>query len=224
MSRQKNMKKRNEILSIAFILFSKKEYNEVAMKDIADNAHISKSLLQYYFPQKKDIVAIMLTDLLQKSFEYIDYRFVNIKNIHLKLSVYTNLFFSAIFKQDHLKKFINNVIRNEDLLDLWINIVNDWLDVLDDTKLKNDIKDHYLIALTFSMSGGSKLLSKDNLEVSGKYIARIMIITFMNISDNSNSEIGQIIEQTEDLVTNTNIKDFEEYYQKRLIWYVNKEE
>ncbi|MBU3217354.1 TetR/AcrR family transcriptional regulator (plasmid) [Clostridium estertheticum] len=224
MSRQKNLKKRNEILSSSFKLFSKKAYNDVTMNDIAVSASISKSLLQYYFQQKKNIVGNMLTDLLEKSFEYVDYNLASTTEIYVKLSVYANLFFSVILEQDDLRRFINNVIRNENLLDLWINIVNDWLESMNDKYFKKNLNDRYLIALTFSMGGGSNLLSKYELEVSGSYIAQQMVSSFINILDDSNSEIGQIIKQSNKLIKKIDIKDFERYYQKEVLWYGNREQ
>lgn len=51
MARQ-NIEKRLQILRVSYELFSGVEYEAVSLADIAKRAEISKSLLQYYYPQE----------------------------------------------------------------------------------------------------------------------------------------------------------------------------
>ena len=71
MARQ-NIEKRLQILRVSYELFSEVEYEAVSLADIAKRAEISKSLLQYYYPQKIEIVQDLLSDILNISFSYTD--------------------------------------------------------------------------------------------------------------------------------------------------------
>lgn len=56
MARQKNMKRRRAILCSTFALLREKGIKNVSLKMIAERSHISKSLLQSYYPHKNKLI------------------------------------------------------------------------------------------------------------------------------------------------------------------------
>lgn len=63
MARPKKPEERNRIRDVAFCVFSKKGYEKASFSDIAKEASVSKSLVQYYFPKKEQFV----NDFINKS-------------------------------------------------------------------------------------------------------------------------------------------------------------
>lgn len=49
MGRKKNMTKRSEILKTAYRMFCEKGFEQVLLREIAEEVEISKALLQHYF-------------------------------------------------------------------------------------------------------------------------------------------------------------------------------
>lgn len=63
MARPKKPEERNRIRDVAFNVFSTKGFDNSSFSDIAKEAAVSKSLVQYYFPKKEQFIA----DFIQKS-------------------------------------------------------------------------------------------------------------------------------------------------------------
>ena len=57
MARPINYLERSRIQNEAFSLLSKKGFNKTSLSDIANEAKISKSLVQYYYPKKEQLIS-----------------------------------------------------------------------------------------------------------------------------------------------------------------------
>ena len=68
---KKGQKTRNKIISNAKKLYKTKGYTTTCMQMIADEAKISKSLLTYYFPQKGDILNLIIQIYLNSILEFV---------------------------------------------------------------------------------------------------------------------------------------------------------
>ena len=63
MARPKKPEERNRIRDVAFNVFSSKGFENSSFSDIAKEASVSKSLVQYYFPKKEQFIQ----DFIDKS-------------------------------------------------------------------------------------------------------------------------------------------------------------
>lgn len=63
MARPKKPEERNRIRDVAFNVFSNKGFENSSFSDIAKEASVSKSLVQYYFPKKEQFIS----DFIDKS-------------------------------------------------------------------------------------------------------------------------------------------------------------
>lgn len=63
MARPKKPEERNRIRDVAFSVFSSKGFENSSFSDIAKEASVSKSLVQYYFPKKEQFIS----DFIDKS-------------------------------------------------------------------------------------------------------------------------------------------------------------
>lgn len=68
MARPKKPEERNRIRDVAFNVFSVKGVEEASFSDIAKEASVSKSLVQYYFPKKEQFIA----DFIDKSLSAVE--------------------------------------------------------------------------------------------------------------------------------------------------------
>lgn len=57
MARPKKPEERNRIRDVAFSVFSNKGFIDTSFSDVAKEASVSKSLVQYYFPKKEQFMA-----------------------------------------------------------------------------------------------------------------------------------------------------------------------
>jgi len=57
------------VLEVALDLFSRKSYGDVGMQEIAQQAHVTYSLLYYYFKNKEDLFHAAVAYAVEKAFE-----------------------------------------------------------------------------------------------------------------------------------------------------------
>lgn len=220
MARKKNMEKRNEILKSSYKMFCEKGYDEVFVREIADEVGISKALFQYYFTKKIDILEIMLKELLEISFNYVDCMIAKEESIYLRLSMYANLFFKTLIFQNDLYKFITNIISNKELLKMWVNIIYKWLSTIKDKEMENISEREFQIALSFSMAGGTELLLlNEALNIPASFIVEQMVTSFMRILNNDQKDIQDIISQTNTKLGNIDFDDFNQSCKEHIFWY-----
>ena len=66
MPRPKNLEEKARISHIAFRLLVEKGLNETSYTDIAEAADITKSMAQYYFPSKEDLMELFLQECYEQ--------------------------------------------------------------------------------------------------------------------------------------------------------------
>lgn len=220
MVRRKNVEKRNEILKSSYHMFCEKGYEEVFVREIADEVGISKALFQHYFTKKIDILETMLKELLDVSFSYVDCMITREESIYLRLSVYANIFFKTINVQNDLYKFIVNIISSKELLKMWINIIYQWLSTIKNNEMENISKREFQIALSFSMAGGTELLLlNEALNIPVSFIVEQMVTSFMRILNNDQKDIEDVITQTHTKIDNIDFDDFNQSCKEHIFWY-----
>lgn len=220
MARPKNMLKRNEILKIAYSMFCEKGYEQVFIREIADEAGISKALVQHYFTKKSDILEAMLQEILEVSFSYVNRILTPQESIYLQLSVYTNLFFQTSILQKDLRRFIENIITDKALLTLWINIVHRWLSTIKTEEMAHVPERDFQIALSFAMAGGTELLlQQEELDIPVSFIAEQMLTSFMRILNASAESAQNVIAQSKNLLMNFDSDEFNQYCIQQIFWY-----
>lgn len=72
MARPKKPEERKRIRDVAFNVFARKGYESTSFSDIAKEASVSKSLVQYYFPKKEQFVSDFIDRSLTITEEIID--------------------------------------------------------------------------------------------------------------------------------------------------------
>ena len=216
----KNTAKRNEILNCAFQLISETEYNKVFLRDIAEKANINKSLLQHYFPKKSDIIENILDDLLELSFRYVEYIVPENESMHLRLSVYTSLFWEMVSNHDRLNNFATNIISEREILNIWINIVYKWLRTFNENGESRLSDDNLKAALAFSIAGGLELyLYRDEMQIDVMFICRHITASFMNILNISDKEIKRVLSQAKLVLEKLDIQEFNVYCRNNIEWF-----
>jgi AcrR family transcriptional regulator len=211
----RNDEKRNEILKVAFDLFTDSDYGKVSLADIAASADINKSLLQHYYPQRKNIIESMLEELLEKSYNYM--LSADSDDLFQKISDFNMLFFKTASKNKKLNRFIVVSVSNHELMELWIDIICRWLrDICgEDTFSYLQLR----TAISFSMTGSMYLyLHKDELNLNYKYILENhfrSIIIMLGISFERRDEICATTRiRTDDFNTDR----FIEFCNKNIKW------
>lgn len=211
----RNDEKRNEILKVAFNLFTDSDYGKVSLADIAASADINKSLLQHYYPQRKNIIESMLKELLEKSYNYM----LSADSVDLfqEISDFNMLFFKTASKNKKLNRFIVVSVSDHELLELWIDIICRWLrDICgEDTFSYLQLR----TAISFSMTGSMYLyLHKDELNLNYKYIFENhfrSIVLMLGISSERGDEICATTRiRTDDFNTDR----FIEFCNKNIKW------
>lgn len=129
MPRAKNTEMRQQILTTSYALFLEKGYDNVLMKEIANECGISPVLLQHYFSKKEDILVHIVYNILYRTTEYLKKNdaFFASTDKRLLLDVwkgcYYRLFYSLLCR-DNLKllKLYTGVLFNAPLLQRGITL------------------------------------------------------------------------------------------------------
>lgn len=211
----RNDEKRNEILKVAFDLFTDSDYGKVSLADIAAGVGITKSLLQHYYPKRKNIIENMLKELLEESYNYM----LSLDSVDLfqNISDFNMLFFKTTSKNKKLYRFIVISISDPELLELWIDTICRWLRDVggEDTFSYLQLR----TAISFSMNGSMYLyLHKDELNLNYKYILENhfrSIMTMLGISSERSDEICKI---TRMRINDFNTDKFIELCNKNIEW------
>lgn len=218
---QKNMAKRNEILRCAYELISEAGYSKVFLRDIAEKANINKSLLQHYFSRKSDIIDNILNDILTLSFKYIEPMASVHESIHLRLSVYTSLFWRTASEHERLDKFAISVISERELLEIWISIVYKWLYTLKDNSRNAFSDDKLKIASAFAIAGGMELyLHRHELHVEVMFICEHITASFMKILNNQEEDIRKTLSKTKSIIEQLDTEEFYAYCNSQVEWFI----
>ena len=72
MARPKKPEERKRIRDVAFNVFTREGFEGASFSDIAKEASVSKSLVQYYFPKKEQFIADFIHKSLNVTRQIID--------------------------------------------------------------------------------------------------------------------------------------------------------
>ncbi len=123
-------------------LFSKKGYEGTGIDKIASNVGISKSVIYYYFKNKKEILQTLMNNILQefqevKKNQDMDKYIVNAKNIDSKYveSLFDKLLIFLESRKNILKIILMQSIKESDFVPL-INVIDQGIKDFDFPKAK----------------------------------------------------------------------------------------
>ncbi len=215
----KNTEKRDEIMRCAYHLFTENGYKNVFLSDIAQQAGISKSLLQHYFPKKSELIKSILDEMLSISFEYVENLVSEQDDLYLRLSVYTRIFWESVSKNEKWNQFSVNVISHRELLGIWVDTVYRWLISMKDSEAQQVEKRRLKAALTFSITGGMEVyLQREELHIEVTPICRQITTSFMEISYCSDEQIGATLKRTNDVIKDLSTDDFKAFCEENINW------
>jgi len=125
MGRKRNDEERNRIQNIAFNLFRTVGYDETSFTDIANATGLKRSLIQYYFPKKENLIKIYINKALDVAAELVEANpFVTdpIKKLHL----IAYLEFMALYKDNQAEHLYKAILRDRDNTMMVFDRVIDW--------------------------------------------------------------------------------------------------
>ncbi|MDL2217703.1 TetR/AcrR family transcriptional regulator [Christensenellaceae bacterium OttesenSCG-928-M15] len=213
------MEKRQEILKASFVMLSQASYDSVLLKEIAQKAGISKSLLQHYFPKKSSIVEALMQDLLNVSFRFAEDMIPGEEGIFQRFSLHTSLFYTALSQNERLDRMFISILSDKELLDLWVEAATSWVvgpyhelgNAGDENKLR--------IGLYYGLSGGGELyMHRDELQIDTTFIADQMNTSMMWIFGCPEKEIKKVLSRTSKVFDEKLVTSFEEYFEKHIPW------
>jgi len=184
------MELKREILLSSQQLFMEKGYRKVTYKQIADMVGISKSLLQYYFPKKNELLKELMNQNFNKWIKTIP-----TTDLYTKLATFLLMFFDFISENKQIRKFMIEIIDNNELFNSFMSFFSDWLE---NKEFTQQVNDKFKAALLFSFSGGLQLFRfKDNYKMPIKQITRVIMMTLLKLIGMSNRAINEILAVTD---------------------------
>lgn len=216
----KNLQKRTEILENAYQMISEDSYQGMTFSSLAEKSGISKSLLQSYFPQKQAIVQELLDEMLRESFQYMDSLYPEEGDIFNRLSDYTTLFFMSVEASAKLSSFVDHTIECPELIDLWVEIVYEWLLKLH-TPVKLKVSSTHLSAcLSFCMYGSLHLLQKRvEYGLSVQEIFENHVRHLMYMLEQSQKRIREVTQHTRQAAETFDTNAFLRYCEAHIEWF-----
>ena len=125
MGRKRNDAERNRIQNVAFTLFRDAGYNETSFTDIAKASGAKRSLVQYYFPKKENLLNLYITKALDLAAEMVeDNPFVTdpIKKLHLV----GYLEYMAVYQDHQTGKLIKDILKDRNNTQMATDRIIDW--------------------------------------------------------------------------------------------------
>ncbi len=180
MARKKNMTRRKIILKSTFVLVKEHGLGGVSLQMIADDAGISKSLLQSYYPHKTELINDILHNVFSTILRDLNKRGIASSNEYTAMMVFLNTILELGVYDEGIYNVLNSIFGNSDSLDDWVRLIILWMN---DEGLKdafgND-KDME-IGLTYMVAGGASLYTKrDQFKVTAEEISIYMVNSFLS--------------------------------------------
>ena len=214
---EKNIKRREEILTTAYRLLGEKHYDHVSLSDIAKGAGINKSLLQHYYGQKIDIVKAMLTEMLETASSYMKQLPYEDEEIFQWISDFNMLFFKGAAANYSLRMFIRASVMHDECLDIWVDTICDWLrrHCGENTFTYLELKR----AICFAMGGSMHLyLHQDELDIDYRRICRRHIWIILHFLHYEEEAIGKIIKTTDERIEGEDAQQYLQYCAENIPW------
>ncbi|WP_283678351.1 TetR/AcrR family transcriptional regulator [Lentilactobacillus sp. Marseille-Q4993] len=191
MSESNPEKLKTKILQSAQPLFIENGYKKVTYKEIANEVGISKSLLQYYFPKKAEI----LEQLMIINFDHW-LKSIPIKDSYTKLTTFMMLFFDFISRDDKIHEFMNEIIDNNELFNVFMGFFDKWLT---EKELVKEEAKQIKASFLFATSGGLQLYRfRKNYQLQINQIVKTIIQTLLNLLHKSQQFIDDTLESADE--------------------------
>lgn len=196
---------KTKILAVSLPLFIEHGYKKVTYKQIADAVGISKSLLQYHYPQKSQLMA----DLMNVNFN----QWLNTipeGDLYTRLTAFLLMFFDFISTNKAVNGLMTEIIANNELFNAFMTFFSNWL--ADNNFVKHD-DNKVKAALLFAVSGGLQLYRfKDSLMVPVEQVTHTIIATLLTIVGKSSQLIDSTFHNAETLYQQLRIKGWQLVY------------
>ncbi len=152
MGRNRNEEERNRLTQVAFNLFRKKGYDDTSFNDIAKSANIQKSMVQYYFPKKENLIHLYTQRVLSKAYKLVQAQYPDFDTID---QIYTTgyLVFSFFYRDNQTEHLVKTILEQRGNTSMAIDEVIKWamghLDTDDE-----DVKHRLSKAIVYAAGGG----------------------------------------------------------------------
>lgn len=208
MARKKNYARRNIILNSAFTLIREHKLAGVSLQMIADDAGISKSLLQSYYPHKIELVNDILGKTMSTILEKLEEYGLSNTNEYAGMMVYISTILELGSKDQGLYNVLDSILSSSSSLENWAALIIKWMK-------KEDVKDAFgkdedvLVGLTFVLSGGASLYTKrEKFNLTAEEISSDMVTSFLSTFMHlSKKKIDQTMERAHEILQNVDITD-----------------
>nr|WP_237757298.1 TetR/AcrR family transcriptional regulator [Lactiplantibacillus xiangfangensis] len=188
MPRKRNTQRRMEIVNAAFRLFAEQGYDNVQMKDIADECDISKSLLQHYFPKKIVLLSTMLNELMLSAFVYGNEQLTALSP-EQRTMIQMGFLLRMLDENPTIEHFIKDVFESPELTTEIVLVTLDWLEAIGVDGETLTIR----YATNFAVSGGMAVFFKRKLlRASVEGIAENIDHAFYLLLGEDSQKINQI--------------------------------
>ncbi|MBQ7992771.1 MAG: TetR/AcrR family transcriptional regulator [Solobacterium sp.] len=213
----RNDRRREEILKAAYELLAEKGYRMAALSEIAAKSGINKSLLQHYYPAKSDIIKAMFAELLEVSFSYIENTSEKKDDFMQGISDFNMFFFKALEYDYQLKQFMTVSISRPEVLEIWIEIICEWL-----RKYCGENTFSWLqvrTAIGYSMTGSMYLfLHEDELGIDYRMFCRRHMVSILEMLGYNSGRINEIISSTEVNIMKMDVDDYLSWCRSQICW------
>ncbi|WEV40864.1 TetR/AcrR family transcriptional regulator [Lactobacillus sp. ESL0684] len=194
MTRKRNLEQRRQILEVAYRLFKVYGVSGVSTQMIANEAGISKSLLQAYYPYKRDLNDDVIKQFLNVVGGHLN-KFVH-DGYQMGSMVYAFIYMACSFgiTNTNMSLIISEVLSSHEFSDAWENLLLDWLEENNWFSNLKASQSEISAGITFVTAGLSKIYFKHaKLSLDAKKIADYSTRTFLTIFlhfDEENAEKG----------------------------------
>ena len=207
MPRKRNTQRRMEIVNTAFRLFAESGYNMVQMKDIAEACHISKSLLQHYFPKKIVLLSTMLNELMLSAFTYSNEQLTALSS-EQRTMIQMSFLLRTLDENAKIEHFIRDVFESPELTTELVLVTLDWLEAIGVEGETAAIR----YAINFSVSGGMAVFFKRKLlKASVEAISENIAQSFYLLLGKDVQNINQVYLSTAKYNTDRYYQHFVDY-------------
>ncbi len=127
---------RKKIFTVAARLFAEKGYNAVSMREISEQAGLSKPMIYYYFGSKEGVYKELVTTGVSHILSAIENTYTLNISVRERLNLIIKKFFYACQNFPEFTKFMSNLMCSAEKIDFMVNF-----------KQQTDKKEKYLIDL-----------------------------------------------------------------------------
>lgn len=126
MARPSNEEAKKSIEHAAFKAFVDKGFNATSYTDIAKASGQTRSLVQYYFPKKEDLIVSFLTEALEYIGEFSSSVFDEDKTPFEKVFAGGQIYYSLLLANENMKRFTFDMISSRYAINKVIQINGQW--------------------------------------------------------------------------------------------------